>query len=80
MGDEVRASSKSQAIHPREREKRPLPDWELIFERNPSLAPPGHDEAAAVVAERWKNRPKCGKVKRGNRKKPKWPSAKHGSD
>ena len=52
-------------------------DWGEIFRRRPDLAPPGHDEAAAVIVERWKNRPKCGKVKRGNRKKPKWPGAKH---
>ena len=55
-------------------------DWGEIFKRRPDLAPPGYEEAAAVVVERWKDRPKCGKPKRGNRKKGKWPSVKHGVD
>jgi hypothetical protein len=55
-------------------------DWEEIFRRNPDLEPPGYREAERKVREKWAELPKCGKPKRGNRKKPKWPSAKHGSD
>ena len=55
-------------------------NWDEIFKNNPDLEPPGYREAERIVRERWAERPKCGKPKRANRKKAKWPSAKHGSD
>ena len=38
-------------------------DWGLIFERNPSLAPPGYEEAVSQVRERPRRERKRSRAK-----------------
>lgn len=59
----------------------PPPNWTSIFTLHPELSPPGYDEMFILMAERRLTRqPKRVKAKGKDKKKPRFPSLKHGVD
>ena len=55
-------------------------DWRKIFEKRPDLEPPGYREAAEKVAKAWAEKPKKKRKASTSKRKPRYPSAKHGAD
>ena len=55
-------------------------NWSEIFEKRPDLEPPGYREAAEKVAKAWAEKPKKKRKASTSKRKPRYPSAKHGAD
>ena len=55
-------------------------NWSEIFEKRPDLQPPGYREAAEKVAKAWAQKPKKKRKASTSKRKPRYPSAKHGAD